>query len=207
MKYGFVYLWFDRKHKRFYIGCHWGSTDDSYICSSPWMKAAYKRRPEDFKRRILNTNISTRKELFEQELHWLSMIKKSEIRPYAKTPRYYNLSLSNGHWILSEEKSLTVRQKLSKSLTGRTTYQKGMTLEQIHGPEKAAAIREKFRQAKLGKSPHNKGKSLEESYGAEKAAELRKKNRDARVGKPSTSSSKFQKGHIPWNAKYATEQG
>ena len=33
-KYGFVYIWFDRKHKRYYIGCHWGHEDDGYVCSS-----------------------------------------------------------------------------------------------------------------------------------------------------------------------------
>lgn len=33
-KYGFVYLWFDRKHKRYYVGCHWGTTEDGYVCSS-----------------------------------------------------------------------------------------------------------------------------------------------------------------------------
>jgi hypothetical protein len=55
-KYGFVYIWFDRKHKRFYIGCHWGKENDGYVCSSPWMKQAYKHRPQDFKRKILKTD-------------------------------------------------------------------------------------------------------------------------------------------------------
>lgn len=27
-KYGFVYIWFDKKHKRFYIGCRWGTEND-----------------------------------------------------------------------------------------------------------------------------------------------------------------------------------
>ena len=37
-KYGFVYIWYDRKHKRYYIGCRWGTENDGYICSSSWMK-------------------------------------------------------------------------------------------------------------------------------------------------------------------------
>lgn len=45
-KYGFVYIWRDKKHNRYYIGCHWGTTDDGYICSSPWMKQAYKHPGE-----------------------------------------------------------------------------------------------------------------------------------------------------------------
>ena len=36
VKYGFVYIWYDRKHHRYYIGCHWGTIDDGYICSSNW---------------------------------------------------------------------------------------------------------------------------------------------------------------------------
>ena len=52
-KYGFVYIWRDRKHKRYYVGSHWGTETDQYICSSSWMKNAYKRRPQDFKRRVV----------------------------------------------------------------------------------------------------------------------------------------------------------
>ena len=52
-KYGFVYIWRDRKHARYYIGSHWGTEDDGYVCSSFWMKQAYKLRSEDFRRRIL----------------------------------------------------------------------------------------------------------------------------------------------------------
>ena len=53
-KYGFVYIWRDRKHKMFYIGCHWGTEDDGYVCSSNRMRNAYNRRPNDFKRKIIS---------------------------------------------------------------------------------------------------------------------------------------------------------
>lgn len=53
-KYGFVYLWHNKKHKRFYIGSHWGTEDDGYLCSSNWMRKSYYRNPQDFKRRILS---------------------------------------------------------------------------------------------------------------------------------------------------------
>lgn len=201
MKYGFVYIWFDRKHKRYYIGCHWGTTDDSYICSSTWMRDSYRRRPLDFKRRILVNNIPDRKQMFEEEYKWLRLIKQEELGK-----RYYNLKIFalDHHWAADPTAKLTVSQKLSKSLTGRTTYQKGMTMEQIHGPEKAAEIKKKFRLAKLGKVPHNKGKTLEERYGIQKAAEIREKNRNAHIGKPGSATT-FKKGHIPWNAKYSKE--
>jgi hypothetical protein len=85
-KYGFVYIWRDRKHNRYYIGCHWGDENDKYICSSEWMKKAYKKRPQDFKRRILKTNINERSFLFEEEYKWLSLIKKEEL-----DKKYYNI--------------------------------------------------------------------------------------------------------------------
>ena len=52
--YGFVYIWRDKKHNRFYIGSHWGTIDDGYVCSSTWMKRSYLRRPGDFKRKIIS---------------------------------------------------------------------------------------------------------------------------------------------------------
>lgn len=92
--YGFVYLWFDKAYKRFYIGCHWGNIDDGYICSSSWMNIAYKKRPQDFKRRILSSNIQTRAETFTEEFKFLSRIKPEEIKV-----RYYNLHLgAKNHW-------------------------------------------------------------------------------------------------------------
>ena len=105
---GFVYIWRDRKHNRYYIGCHWGSEDDGYICSSPWMKQAYKHRPQDFKRKILKRNILDRKELLDEEYKWLSKIKPEEIRV-----RYYNLNTKpHGHWTTNTD-TRNIKQKIS----------------------------------------------------------------------------------------------
>ncbi len=112
---GFVYLWFDRKHRRFYVGCHWGDEDDGYICSSTWMNNAYKRRPNDFKRRILSRNITCKKDLLTEEYRWLSMIKLGELGI-----RYYNL-LNNqfNHWSYDEQARARIGQKISAANTGR----------------------------------------------------------------------------------------
>jgi len=110
MKEGFIYIWYDRKHKRYYLGCHWGTLDDGYICSSSWMNQGYKHRPEDFKRRIIQRNIS-RNDLLSEEHKWLSQIKNEELGK-----KYYNLSKRYfGHWIGDDEQRLTVKQKLSES--------------------------------------------------------------------------------------------
>jgi hypothetical protein len=115
-KYGFVYIWRDRKHKRYYVGCHWGREDDGYICSSNWMRDAYRRRPHDFKRRILKTNILTKKETFETEQYYFNMIKLEELRV-----RYYNLRINLQHWCLKNEEELNiVKEKISNSNKGIT---------------------------------------------------------------------------------------
>lgn len=92
-KTGFIYIWRDRKHNRYYIGYHWGHEWDGYICSSRWMRKAYKRRPQDFKRRILKRGISF-KDLPAEEFKWLSLIKDEELGT-----RYYNVNRYHfGHW-------------------------------------------------------------------------------------------------------------
>lgn len=134
-KYGFVYIWFDRKNKRYYIGCHWGTEDDGYICSSTWMRNSFNRRPQDFKRRIISRVYSNYNDLLEEEYRWLSFINPKEISPNTKVPRYYNLSLSkNGHWANSEEGRLkTLSERISKCtkaamnrLDVRDKYLKGL---------------------------------------------------------------------------------
>ena len=107
-KDGFIYIWRDSKHKRYYIGSHWGSENDSYICSSTNMKHAYKRRPKDFKRKIvqrLQNCLYT--ELLEIEYKWLKLAEK-------RKERYYNLNFSANHWA-SRDNSKSIGQKISES--------------------------------------------------------------------------------------------
>lgn len=119
-KYGFIYIWRDKKYKRYYIGCHWGTINDSYICSSPWMKKAHKKRSTDFKRRIIKSDLS-RMFMYVEEKRYLDMIKKEEIKPFNPTPRYYNLYLNqNTPWHIDPYNNLTVGQKISQSKKGKT---------------------------------------------------------------------------------------
>ena len=173
-KYGFVYLWFDRKHKRYYIGCRWGHENDGYVCSSSWMKQGYKHRPYDFKRRILSRIYTDRRSLLEEEYRWLSLIKDHELGK-----KYYNVQKHHfGHWStdehkrsqvlkslkgnqnrLNDHKSPEERLKISKSLTGRKR-----SLESI----------EKQRQSLLGKK-----QSLE--HVAKRAVSNRGKKREGQA--------------------------
>ncbi len=89
---GYVYLWFDKKRKMFYLGSHLGSVEDSYKGSGTRFKNAYKKRPDDFKIRILEHDKGDVKTLRLKEQRWLNMIKDEKLNNV-----YYNLvKLSNG---------------------------------------------------------------------------------------------------------------
>ena len=90
MKYGFIYLWYDRQYKRYYLGRHWGTENDGYICSSNKMRDAHRRRPEDFKRRIISRVITSIEDLILEEQRWLDKIKHEECGA-----RYYNVTLNS----------------------------------------------------------------------------------------------------------------
>lgn len=113
-KSGFVYIWFDKTRKMYYIGCHWGHMYDKYICSSSHMINARKHRPEDFKRRILKKDIPSKKETIEEEFRWLSMIKKEELGK-----RYYNHHNHHfNHWS-SAERAAEIAAKCGNKNKGK----------------------------------------------------------------------------------------
>lgn len=84
---GFIYLWYDRARKMFYVGSHKGEDDDSYICSSKHMLKEYRKRPQDFKRRIIER--CSNDKLLEREQCWLNLIKVKEL--YYYECKYYNV--------------------------------------------------------------------------------------------------------------------
>ena len=108
-KYGFVYIWFDKKKKMYYIGCHFGNINDGYICSSDRMRKSYQRRSKDFKRRILKTNIITQKETLLEEYRYLQMINKEEL-----SIKYYNKRNHHfDHWSADDKLLLTTSERIS----------------------------------------------------------------------------------------------
>jgi hypothetical protein len=167
-KEGFIYIWFDRKRKMYYIGCHWGTVDDGYICSSKWMRDAYRYRPHDFKKRIIKKGIK-RKELLSEEYKWLQLIKQEDIGT-----RYYNLHTKHfGHWSTVESFNFTVRQKLSeasKKLHQDPVYKKKFfegrknmppqTQEQIDKRSKANTGKKRTQETKRKISDAHKGKVM-----------------------------------------------
>ena len=131
-KYGFVYVWRDRKHNRYYVGRHWGTEDDGYISSSPRLSTAQSRRPYDFKRRIVSV-VHDKDQLVVEEQRWLDMIKPEECGD-----RYYNRTLKASTPSMRERKhSEETKRKISESQKGRVMSEE---------------TKEKLRQANLGKT-------------------------------------------------------
>lgn len=89
-KYGFIYLWYDVKHKKYYLGRHWGTETDGYISSSTNMRNNYKNRPSDFKRKIIKRIYTSVSDLVLEEQLWLNMISPSEC-----CVKYYNKTLKS----------------------------------------------------------------------------------------------------------------
>jgi len=177
-KYGFVYLWFDRKHKRYYVGCHWGTTDDGYVCSSPWMRQAYKHRPHDFKRRILKTNITEKSYMFLEEQRYFDMIKPEELKS-----KYYNLNIKNNkHWSTDEIKTKSLRDKISQTAKRnaqdpeyRKKYLTGLAKRDNRSSD--PEVREKRRISMIGK---NVGKDNSKARAMAAAANRGKKHSEER---------------------------
>lgn len=177
---GFIYVWRDRKHGRYYVGSHWGSPTDRYVCSSNWMRHSYRRRPEDFKRRIVSVVTTTRADLLEEEHRWLQMIDPDQLGK-----RYYNLRNHHpAHWTASPDDLLSVAEKISKANTGKI---KGPhteeTKEKIAAAQRGVPKPLHTDETKAKMSATRTGKPM-----PERTEEHRQKLSEARKGKP---------GHIP----------
>jgi len=181
-KYGFIYIWLDKKHKRYYIGCHWGFEDDGYICSSSWMKQAYRIRPFDFKRRIIKSNISSRIELYKEEQKWLNMIKENEIKPLNENPKYYNLNIKNNEiWHKYEDKIKTIGEKISVAKKGKTLGPRPGIGAAISAAKKGKKLTEAHKKALTGikKKPHTEEWKLENSKRMKEQWKINTKRKEA----------------------------
>lgn len=127
--FGFVYLWLDKKTKKYYIGSHLGSIDDGYPGGGTLFRRAFKKRPNDFKRRIIYYHTNTnRQELYDIEEEIL--VKYVKFEELGK--RYYNLKRKG----LGQDPEVARQIALEKSKNG-------------NHPASNPKVKEKLRQATL----------------------------------------------------------
>jgi hypothetical protein len=81
----FLYIWYDKTRKMFYIGVHEGAIDDGYVSSSRWFNGEYNYRTPDFRRKIIKF-FPDKKTARKEEARFLRMIAESQ---FGK--KYYNL--------------------------------------------------------------------------------------------------------------------
>jgi hypothetical protein len=83
--------------------------------SSERMRSAYRRRSEDFTRRVVERVYTNRQDLLEAEFKWLDQIKEEELGK-----RYYNLSKRHfGHWSSDHKCLKTTSEKLKAAWVRR----------------------------------------------------------------------------------------
>lgn len=173
-KHGFVYIWRDKKYKKYYIGSHWGYETDSYICGSTNMRNNYYRRRKDFKRRIIKRIYTNRKDLLIEEQRFIDMIPIS-----AFGTKYYNLSSNvlKSVWWMNETTKNIVAKRISQShktmeqRTGKKWghWKKGTTFK--HTPE---AIK-KITEASKNMTQETKDKISKSSLGRKHTEESKQK--------------------------------
>lgn len=192
---GFVYIWRDKKHNRYYVGSHWGYEDDGYVCSSSWMMQAYKLRPKDFRRKILSRIITNRSDLLKEEQRWFNMIKPEEIKV-----RYYNLKLkAHGVWHANEQSRLSVGEKISRAKKGTNT-----------GP-RDSSVGQKISEVKKKKCAERR-----EQTGCSFTEEHRKSMSECKIGTKQTTESnikrsetlkrKYESGELIAHRTHQTEE-
>lgn len=135
----FVYIWFDKSRKMFYIGQHSGSIHDNYISSSRWLSSEVRYRPDDFRRKVIKL-FDTKNEAQKYEAYLMSFIKDGEFGR-----KYYNMKngrekgitpWNKGRKNVFSEDSL---EKMSNAKKGRENYWKGKSnpLGAINGKKSA----------------------------------------------------------------------
>jgi len=190
---GFIYIWFDAEAKKYYIGSHKGTIEDGYRGSGLFFKKAYSKRPEKFKRRILEY-VHEKENIIERENYWLSMIDPKDLGK-----KYYNLKkVAAGGDIVSTLSPEARQQHAEKSSIASKKYWSSISEEERETRRKTCFGGNKFdrsymteknrKNKKFGKDNHFYGKTHSEEF-IEKTRKLHTGN-TYRLGSTLSTESK-----------------
>ncbi len=200
----FVYLWYDAPNKKYYLGWHKGTPDDSYTHSSTvWESFTKNTIPEGVTRRILTYGTDVDMANLEHKL-LKNRKKRCWNRYYNKSvgdPRYVILS-GEDHHLFGKKASPETRKKQSEAMKGDKNPNFGKTgkdhpsFGKKHSPE--ALTR------RSGENHHAFGKTGEKNhrYGKKHSPETRKKQSEAMKGE---KNPWFGKKHSPETLKKQSE--
>jgi hypothetical protein len=126
--YGYVYIWFDTKKKKYLIGSHHGTLEDGYKTSTGGIhvRNIFKSRPHTMRMKVLeyNTEKNDRKATLLLEQKWLD--KRPNI---TDNPRYYNKTNKAGGGFDREIQLKRVRNGTHHFLGGK--IQIGSNLKRV----------------------------------------------------------------------------
>jgi hypothetical protein len=93
--YGYVYIWYDTKYKKFIVGSHHGSVEDRYKTSTGGVhvRNIFKYRPSTMKFKVLEYNFEVDSYRYTQLLEQKWLDKRPNIKG---NERYYNLTNQAG---------------------------------------------------------------------------------------------------------------
>jgi len=129
MSEAFVYLWYDALNKRYYLGSHKGTPDDSYTHSSTiWESFTKDNIPEGVTRRIL---------AYGTHLEMLALERKLQLNRKERCwDRYYNEGVCSGvyngpgsgedHHMWGKKLSPEMIKRLSEANKGKIPWNKGI---------------------------------------------------------------------------------
>ena len=178
--YGFIYEWIDSTNGKNYLGSHKGLIDDGYIGSGTLFLRAFKKRPYDFTREIIEyVYEDDRKVLLEREQKYLDLIDWSNT--------YNLLSFVSGGSMKGWKHTKEAKKKQSKIKLGKT-----------HTEETKQIMSEKAKgntNSKKGKIPWNKGLKT----GPLSEDHKRKVSKGLKGISKSEEHKQNMKDRVPWN--------
>jgi hypothetical protein len=163
------------------------------------MRKAYRRRPEDFKRRVVARVTTDRSDLLTEEQRWLHMMREGELRV-----RYYNITRSvknfKSWWVNEDGTYLSVIEKNRKSHTGKFHSEESKQRMRVAQSERktiSEEVRQRMRDSHLGKkqSKETVEKRVNAIKGRHHTQESIQKMREAKLGKPLLEGTKQKMRH------------